>query len=385
MSSLYPALLIAALVSGTVTTRIIPRYDGLLMELESDSMITDSITITGYHVNVRPGGRVSLPEAYMPYWVYGWESDPDSCGFRVELTDAVDSLSYSISEEGDVLLLFFRAEEPLIFPELSWNGPPAEPVYFDPDLAFTDSSIIAVLELGQQSPWLDDFDCIVIDPGHGGRDPGAVGPGGTLEKDRTLEIALLVRDILNIRMPDLETVMTRTTDCYVSLGARTRLANAMKADLFVSIHCNAAENSSAVGFETFFLSRARTDDSRAVEMLENSVIEYDEGFDVSPHGFQEDALSFLLADIAQNIYLERSSSLAVAIQESMAGRFIENPNRGVKQAGFYVLRGALMPSVLVEVAFISNPGEEHMLQSLDFRLASAEAIVDAVLTFAEQQ
>jgi N-acetylmuramoyl-L-alanine amidase len=207
-----------------------------------------------------------------------------------------------------------------------------------------------------------------------------VGPSGTFEKDRTLEIALLVRDILNVRMPQLNVVMTRDTDEYVSLGARTRLANENRADLFLSIHCNAATNSSANGFETFFLSRARTDDSRAVEMLENSVVEYDEGPEV-----YEDALSFLLADIAQNIYLERSSSLAVSIQRSMERSYVSGADRGVKQAGFYVLRGALMPSVLIEVAFISNPSEEQLLKSLDFRLATAEAIVDAVLDYTELQ
>lgn len=384
MSSVHLIFCMAVLAGGTVTTRIIPRYDGLLMELTSDETITDSITVTGYSVNVRPGNGVVMPETYLPFWVYGWEPDADSCGFTVELTDAVDSLDYSLSEDGKVLLLFFRAEEPLVFPELSWNGPPGEPVYIDSRLAYSDSSVIAALELGQQSPWLDDFDCIVIDPGHGGRDPGAVGPEGTYEKDRALEIALLVRDILHIRRPELQIVMTRSTDCYVSLGARTRLANAMKADLFISIHCNAAVNSSANGFETFFLSRARTDDSRAVEMLENSAIDFDEECETDNQDFQENVLSFLLADIAQNIYLERSSSLAVAIQESIAGRFTGSSSRGVKQAGFYVLRGALMPSVLVEIAFISNPDEERMLQSLDFRLASAEAIVDAVLKFAEQ-
>ncbi len=381
MSNFQYLLLIAALAGGSVTTRVIPRYDGLLMELTSDEPITDSIAVNGYSVNVRPGGRVLMPDDYLSFWVYSWQTDADSCGFTVELTDAVDSLEYSLSEDGKLLLLFFRAAEPLVFPELSWNAPPSEPEYIDSSQVYSDSSIVSALQLGRQSPWLDDFDCIVIDPGHGGRDPGAMGPAGTCEKDRALEIALLVRDILEIRDPDLKIVMTRSTDSYVSLGERTRLANSMKADLFISIHCNAAGNSSAHGFETYFLSRARNNDSRAVEMLENSVVEYDEG----NQGYQEDALSFLLADIAQNIYLERSSSLAVAIQNSIAGRFIGRASRGVKQAGFYVLRGALMPSVLVEVAFISNPEEERMLQSLDFRLASAEAIVDAVLTFAGQE
>lgn len=373
-------LIAAAVLAGSVNTRIIPRFDGMLMELSSHEPITDSITVSGYSVNVRPGDEVLLPDAYLPFWVLGWELDTDSCGFTVELTDAVDSLEYSISTDSLTLLLFFRAADPLLFPELSWNGPPDEPEYEPFYQQFTDSSTIAALELGQQSPWLNDFDCIVIDPGHGGRDPGAIGPDGSYEKDRTLEIALLIRDILNVRKPELDVILTRSTDCYVSLAARTRLANNRRADLFISIHCNASERASANGFETFFLSRARTDDSRAVEILENSVVEYDD----IDEPVQEGILSFLLADIAQNIYLERSSILAVAIQESLKNSFVSHINRGVKQAGFYVLRGALMPSVLVEVAFISNPEEENVLKTLDFRLNAAEAIVDAVLAFAEE-
>ena len=374
-------LFAAAVLTGAVETRIIPRFDGLLMELTSSEPIADSVCVTGYSVNIRPGDRVLLPEAYLPFWVLGWELDTDSCGFSIELTDAVDSLEYSLAEDSLTLLLFFRAAEPLLFPELSWNGPPDEPDHWLFDPQYSDSSTIAALELGQQSPWLSAFDCVVIDPGHGGRDPGAIGPDGTYEKDRTLEIALLVRDILNIRRPELDVVITRSTDCYVSLGARTRMANARMADLFISIHCNASTRAAANGFETFFLSRARTDDSRAVEMLENSVVEYD---DISDPVF-DDPLAFLLADIAQNIYLERSSSLADAIQASLRDMFPVHVNRGIKQAGFYVLRGALMPSVLVEVAFISNPEEERVLKTLDFRLAAAEAIVDAVLNFAEEQ
>jgi N-acetylmuramoyl-L-alanine amidase len=383
MSSLL--LILGVLASGNATTRVIPRFDGVIFELTSDMPMEDSVTVLGYDVDVRPGMRVSVPDAFLPYWVYGWELDPDSLGFTVELTDGVDSLEYSLSEDGLTLLIFFRASEPLLFPELSWKGPPEEPEYIEHTAVLNDSALVAVLESGRESPWLDDFDCIVIDPGHGGRDPGAIGFSGSYEKDRTLEVSLLVRDILNVLRPDLEVIMTRTTDSYMSLGERTRLANSRKADLFVSIHCNAATSSSAHGFETFFLSRARTDDSRAVEMLENSVIEYDEGYDPLQPDFMDSPLAFMLADMAQNIYLERSSSLAVEIQRSLERSFPSSASRGVKQAGFYVLRGALMPSVLVELAFISNPEEERLLQSLDFRLASAQAIVDAVLAFTEQQ
>ena len=245
-------------------------------------------------------------------------------------------------------------------------------------MGIPDSVTLAALESGRESPWLNRFDTVVIDPGHGGRDPGAVGANGSRESDRNLEMALLVRDLLRVRDPGLEVLMTRESDEYVSLGSRTRLANSAMADLFVSIHCNAATNRSARGIETYFLSTARTDDARAVEMLENSVAGLDE-VEAAPG----DPLAFLLADMAQNIYQDRSSDLAMTIQRSLASRWTESPDRGVKQAGFYVLRGALMPSVLIEVGFISNPAEEQVLNSLDFRLGTAEAIVDAILSFSE--
>ncbi|MBD3276726.1 MAG: hypothetical protein GF388_00350 [Candidatus Aegiribacteria sp.] len=382
--------ILGIMLSATVSTRSIPRFDGLLLELSSNTPICDSISVNGYSVRLRPGSEVILPETLLPFWVKDWELDQDSCGILLDLNDSIDSLEYSLSGDSLTMLVFFRASSAVEFPELSWIGPPEETLFSDTitgssasSAVYADSSVLTALESGRGSPWLEDFDCVVIDPGHGGRDPGAVGPSGTYEKDRALEIALLVRDILQLRRPDLEVVMTRDYDRYCSLGERTRLANTVKADLFVSIHCNAATRSSANGFETFFLSSARTDDARAVEMLENSVIEYED--ESALPAFQDNPLSFLLADIAQNIYLERSNQLAVEIQHSLESSFPSNISRGVKQAGFYVLRGALMPSVLIEVAFISNPEEERLLQTLDFRLAAAEAIVGAVLEFAEQQ
>lgn len=378
--------ILGLMLSASVTTRSIPRFDGLLLELSSDTPVHDSVAVNGYSVNLRPGSKVDLPETLLPFWVRNWELDEDSCGISLDLNDSIDSLEYSLSDDSLTMLVFFRASSNVEFPQLSWIGPPEETLVSDSasgSSVYADSSVLTALESGRSSPWLEDFDCVVIDPGHGGRDPGAVGPSGTYEKDRALEIALLVRDILQLRRPDLEVIMTRDDDRFCSLGERTRLANTVKADLFVSIHCNAATRSSANGFETFFLSSARTDDARAVEMLENSVIEYED--DSGAPAFQDNPLSFLLADIAQNIYLERSNELAVEIQKSLENRFPLNISRGVKQAGFYVLRGALMPSVLIEVAFISNPEEERLLQNLDFRLAAAEAIVGAVLEFAEQQ
>jgi N-acetylmuramoyl-L-alanine amidase len=370
-------LLMAALAASPISVRMIPRFDGLLFELSSCEPISAAMVVSGYEVGVRTSSQVIMPETSAPFWILGWETDADSMGFRIEVGEDIDSLQFAFSPDSLVLLLFLRAGEPMPFPELAWNGPPDEPSPVQ-QMGISDSVTIVALEMGQQSPWLSSFDRVVIDPGHGGRDPGAVGQDGSFEKDRTLEIALLVRDLLSIRDPELEILLTRDTDEYVSLGSRTRLANSTMADLFVSIHCNAATNHSAMGIETYFLSTARTSDARAVEILENSVIELDAGTPA-----QDNPLAFLLADMAQCIYQDRSSDLAMAIQQSLAGRWPGSPDRGVKQAGFYVLRGALMPSVLVEVAFISNSQEEEALRSLDFRLGTAEAIVNAILSFSE--
>lgn len=366
--------LLLALLSGVLS--IFPRYDGAILEVTDPGGLDASATtvaVSGFQVTVTTGSPVTLLNTRTPVWLKSLECD--SLGFRALLDSSIIAVDYGFNSDSTVFLLFARTSEPVTIPMLAWREPPPMP---DTSRAWTDSLVFAALERGLESPWLENFDCVVIDPGHGGRDPGAVGPAGTFEKNRTLEIALMVRDLLRVRLPHVRVVMTRTTDEYVSLGARTRMANLNRADLFVSIHCNASTNREAFGSETFFLSRARTSDARTVELLENQVVEMDDET-VSP----EDPLSFILADMAQSIFLYNSSSLASAIQERLAASFPESRNRGVKQAGFYVLRGAYMPSVLVEVAFISNPGQERSLLSLDFRFRAAQAIVDAIVAYSE--
>ncbi len=200
---------------------------------------------------------------------------------------------------------------------------------------------------------------IVVDPGHGGIDPGAVGKKGLYEKDANLEIARFLRqyieDSLGIRI-----IMTREKDEYLSLKARTNIANRHSADLFVSVHCNASGKSSKMrGFETYFLSEARTTEARAVEALENASLKFD---DIEP----DDELTMILYDLAQSAYLEESNRFAESIQDH-AQSHLSIPSRGVKQAGFYVLRGAFMPAVLIECAFVSNLEEERMLKQKSFR------------------
>ncbi len=221
------------------------------------------------------------------------------------------------------------------------------------------------------------IDIIVIDPGHGGIDPGAVGKKGLYEKDCNLDISLklkkLLRDSLKVKV-----VLTREDDSYLSLGARTKIANRNRADLFVSVHCNASKKKKdAAGMETYFLSEAKTDEARATAALENSAIKFDE-----PRKFDSD-LSWILFDLAQSEFLQESSDLAEFIQDE-AAPLITIPNRGINQANFYVLNGAFMPAVLVESAFISNTGEEKLLKDSKFRSKLALGIFRGIRKFIEK-
>ncbi|HTE18093.1 MAG TPA: N-acetylmuramoyl-L-alanine amidase, partial [Armatimonadota bacterium] len=197
----------------------------------------------------------------------------------------------------------------------------------------------------------------VIDAGHGGRDPGAIGPGGTREKDINLQVARRVVEILR-QDPTLDVRLTRNRDTLIALRDRARFANSWRAEgqpaLFMSIHCNAHNLRSETGYETYFLAEARTADARRVQAMEDAAEQYEE----RPSG--NDPLGFIMSDLRQNQYLRESSSWAQMLQDRLR-EVHPGPSRGVKQAGFAVLVGAFMPAVLVELGFISNRNEERML------------------------
>ncbi|HET9332844.1 MAG TPA: N-acetylmuramoyl-L-alanine amidase [Gemmatimonadota bacterium] len=215
---------------------------------------------------------------------------------------------------------------------------------------------------------------IVLDAGHGGRDAGAIGPSGVREKDVTLAVVKRLAERLD-RVDGLRVVLTRGGDEFVALGERTKIANREKADLFVSIHANSAENRSAEGFETYFLSAAKTEDARRVARMENSAVRY-ENPSIDPESLGE--LNFILWDLAQNEYLRESSTLAESVQEEIDRRLALR-SRGVKQAGFFVLNGAFMPAILFEMAFISNPREESLLDDPAFQNRIADALSESLL------
>jgi N-acetylmuramoyl-L-alanine amidase len=222
---------------------------------------------------------------------------------------------------------------------------------------------------------------IVIDPGHGGRDPGAIGPDGTREKDVVLAIALALRDILKEKT-DMSVYLTREKDEFIPLKKRTEFANAKKADLFVSIHANSImgnnkKRKQVKGFKIYFLSQAKNEEDKLVAMMENSVIELEEGTE------KGDYLQNILIDMANNEYLAESEDMSIMIAEAFTGRLAEIGclHTGVGQAPFWVLNGAFMPSVLIETAFISNPGEEQLLGSTRFQKKASQAIFEAIMQF----
>ncbi len=214
---------------------------------------------------------------------------------------------------------------------------------------------------------------IVVDAGHGGHDAGATGPTGVREKDVTLAIAKRLAKVLRAR--GFEVVLTRDDDTYVGLVERTRRANEADGDLFLSVHANAHQSSRKTGIETYALNVATDGYAARLAARENA----DGG------GTGAD-VAFLLADLAQREFTGASDRLAREVQGSVVRRVVRGfgPTRdlGVKHALFQVLFGARMPAVLVETAFVTNPGEEKRLASSRYQMAVAEAIADGVERFA---
>jgi N-acetylmuramoyl-L-alanine amidase len=209
---------------------------------------------------------------------------------------------------------------------------------------------------------------VVLDAGHGGPDMGAVGPSGLTEKELVLDVtrrvARLVEEQLKIKV-----LLTRGDDTFITLRDRTTMANRARADLFVSIHANAHRHAVS-GVETYFLSSEATDNvARQVAAAENSVIDLEAP---APRA-RPDFVKAILWDLAQSEFQTESSRLAEIVQDSMT-QSLRIPNRGVKQAGFYVLGGAAMPAILIEIGFVTNPQEERRLRDPRYRDEIARAI-----------
>jgi N-acetylmuramoyl-L-alanine amidase len=229
----------------------------------------------------------------------------------------------------------------------------------------------------EQEKW--KVDCVVIDPGHGGKDPGAVGVTGLKEKEATLDIALRLKQLL-AKNTQLRVVLTREDDRFIGLNERTKRANSQAGKLFISIHCNSLKKGSGSGFETYFLKPARNANAMEVALRENSVIDYEE----TTNGYQElTAENYILLAMAQSEFVRESEGLAAIVQKKMLLN-TGLKDRGVDQAGFYVLVGASMPAILVETAFLSSKHEEKLLRTKKFRQQVAQALCESVLEFMKQ-
>ena len=219
---------------------------------------------------------------------------------------------------------------------------------------------------------------IVLDAGHGGHDSGATGPTGLMEKDLVLDVTRRVAKLVAAQL-GMKVLLTRDSDNFVTLRDRTSYANKQHADLFVSIHANAHREAAADGVETYFLSSEATDSAaRQVAALENGVVQLEQ-----PTGRgagQVDIVKAILWDLAQSEFQVESSRLAEVVHDSMT-QTLRISNRGVKQAGFYVLGGAAMPAVLLEIGFVTNPREERKLKDTKYRDEIARAIFSGLAEY----
>ncbi|WP_456431146.1 N-acetylmuramoyl-L-alanine amidase [Thermosulfuriphilus sp.] len=217
---------------------------------------------------------------------------------------------------------------------------------------------------------------IVIDPGHGGKDPGAIGPTGLKEKSVTLRVARLLRDKLRKKL-GCEVIITRNRDVFLPLEQRTAIANTRGADLFVSIHTNASPRRRAYGVETYYLNFTTDEEAMRVAARENAVSQKSIG-----------QLRSILKEIMLTAKVQESSRLAECIQQDLVGHLRRKYSRikdhGVKQAPFFVLIGAQMPAVLVEISFISNPREERRLKSAKYLDSVAEGIARGIIRYIKE-
>jgi len=217
---------------------------------------------------------------------------------------------------------------------------------------------------------------VVLDAGHGGKDSGALG-SKSKEKDVVLNLILKLGKEIEKKHPDIEVIYTRKTDKFVELHERANIANKANADLFISIHCNAAGSSKACGSETFVLGLHRSEDNLQVAKRENGAILLEENYKDNYDGFDPNSeISHIILNMYQNAFLDRSVAFANSLETNLVTRN-KTKSRGVKQAGFLVLRNTYMPSILFEAGFLTNSDEERYLNSPEGQAKIVESFIVA--------
>lgn len=225
---------------------------------------------------------------------------------------------------------------------------------------------------------------IVIDAGHGGHDSGAVA-NHVKEKELSLQMALTLGKMIEDNLSDVNVIYTRTSDKFLPLYQRIGIANAQNADLFISIHCNYIGNKNTKGTETFVMGLHRADENLVVAQRENEVILMENEYEQHYEGYDPNSpVGHIVLSLFQDAYLEKSLAFAANVEKNFASRGLSS-SRGVKQAGFAVLRRATMPSVLVETGFISNPDEAKWLSSEHGQTQICKGIYNAIVEFFDQK
>lgn len=346
---------------------VVPNQVALKYSIEQDHsrIVLQSVRPIGYTINYQNHILTITPQS--DDFVAGFQSTDFTDGILKKLTLAGKSIqiqtdqgygsykSFELVEPARLVIDFYKKTEAA--PTIELPTPQKSP----------ESTTLLPSTVPQKH-------VIVIDPGHGGSETGAVGPDGTNEKEITLAIARKLKSILE--NSGNRVILTRDGDQQITLDDRTALANNNKADLFVSIHANATLRGYGKGAETYYLSTQATDDeARNLAAVENNAI----GLNQEASGVGND-LKLILWDMAQTEYLSESSQLAEMVQKEM-NETLGVTNRGIKQAPFRVLMGATMPAVLIEIGFINNPAEEKMMKDSEYQLKIAKAIFRSVQAF----
>ena len=225
---------------------------------------------------------------------------------------------------------------------------------------------------------------VVLDAGHGGKDPGAVGKFSQ-EKDLNLALALEVGKMLKKQYPDVNVVYTRSTDVFIPLQTRADIANKNDADLFISIHTNASENKASKGVETFILGNEKAEKNLDVAMRENAVMKLESDYKTTYQGFDPNSIdSYIMFELMQNNFMDQSLQFATQVQKHFVGH-LNRSDRGVQQASFWVLLKTACPSILFEMGFISNAEEEKYLNADSTMHKMATALVRAFGVYTHRQ
>ena len=225
---------------------------------------------------------------------------------------------------------------------------------------------------------------VVLDAGHGGKDPGAVGKFSQ-EKDLNLSLVLKVGALLKEQYPDLNIVYTRSTDVFIPLQTRADIANKNNADLFISIHTNASENKNSKGVETFILGTEKAEKNLDVAMRENAVMKLESDYKTTYQGFDPNSIdSYIMFELMQNNFMDQSLQFATQVQKHFVGH-LNRSDRGVQQASFWVLLKTACPAILFEMGFISNAEEEKFLNADTTMDMMATALVNAFAAYTHRQ